>query len=802
MALKKIIGFFSLFVVSVSFAQQQHYSRWEKIKRGLGTARDVTYGAALRKTGIRFVTPAQVDAALEKPRDFDRFIRKYGKDVSVAKGVISRFEEGSEPLLKYALESRHPNAEALALRLIEKGAKPVQSYFDAYVTAIEQKRMPIIRALSAKNHPVSGKAFLAALNSDKEIKEYILERLKKTDAFINSAEYLEAAVIANDIGMVKFLLDRGASVDLADKRNGKTALHGASSIGNQDMINLLISRDANVHALTHEKETPLHFATNAAIAQILLQAKAEVDATDIHGLTPFFTHYGRGNKELNDVLLKAGASIKRTDRDGNSLLQRFLHNADVAIAILNTLPVNVNNKNRQGNTALHDAVRIGNQKLIDALLQKGAIINAANIKGTTPLMQAIAMGSKEIVRFLLDRGANISAIDASGNSALHYAFKSRPDLAMITILLDAGASVTAVNQAGRTPLHLTAKKGNYQIFILLTTGKAFDINLKDGDGNTVLHYAIPNENLVRYLIDRRAAPDITNGEQKTAFHLAVETPKKSEILRALMASPLSYDVDVKDARGDTPLYIATKNRDLDAAQLLVKKGANANKQNRLGDTPLHAAGSNSQMVGFLMQHGADPAIPNNRGIWPQKYEETREAIKRQKEEEARREQERQERMRPPAYSPESPTYVPPTPSAPPLELEKPYQPQPSAPPLEEPAQAYIPPEPSAPPLEKEELPRGDVPSREGDVVTPTLVLSADPEKAVEQIAKSFNLNLTSGPTAAADKLLLRYVAQQNTVGIRSVLRNQQVSPKALNAAKTIARNRNWSAVIEALNVKK
>lgn len=59
------------------------------------------------------------------------------------------------------------------------------------------------------------------------------------------------------------------------------------------------------------------------------------------------------------------------------------------------------------NQALNDAVYagVGDKAKVNALISKGANVNAKNGYGTTPLHLAASMGDKEIAELLISKGA-------------------------------------------------------------------------------------------------------------------------------------------------------------------------------------------------------------------------------------------------------------------------------------------------------------------------------------------------------------------------------------------------------------
>ena len=72
---------------------------------------------------------------------------------------------------------------------------------------------------------------------------------------------------------------------------------------------------------------------------------------------------------------------------------------------------------------------------------------------------------------------------------------------------------------------------------------------------------------------------------------------------------------VKDERGRTLLYIASRSGFYDTCELLLEKGASINVVQSSGSTPLHGAAfyGHTLVVGLLLQHGAKTDIRNRAG---------------------------------------------------------------------------------------------------------------------------------------------------------------------------------------------
>ena len=70
---------------------------------------------------------------------------------------------------------------------------------------------------------------------------------------------------------------------------------------------------------------------------------------------------------------------------------------------------------------LHSAAKRGDITAVNALLAKGAEVNAKDKDGRTALMYAAGNGHTETVETLLAKGAEVNAEDKGGRTALMYA---------------------------------------------------------------------------------------------------------------------------------------------------------------------------------------------------------------------------------------------------------------------------------------------------------------------------------------------------------------------------------------------
>jgi ankyrin repeat protein len=116
---------------------------------------------------------------------------------------------------------------------------------------------------------------------------------------------------------------------------------------------------------------------------------------------------------------------------------------------------------------LYSAVLRGQQDIIKLLLANGADINAKNKDGNTPLHETqAAVDAEAIINLLLDNGADINATNNQGNTLLNL-FTNGSHIRFVKLLVERGAQRDIKNSQGKTALDLARKSTNPEIKRLL-----------------------------------------------------------------------------------------------------------------------------------------------------------------------------------------------------------------------------------------------------------------------------------------------------------------------------------------------
>jgi len=274
---------------------------------------------------------------------------------------------------------------------------------------------------------------------------------------------------------------------------------------------------------------------------------------------------------------------------------------------------------------LLDAAERGDRAVAMQLLAKGANPNTPGPDGTTALMWAASNDDLELVRALIKAGANVTLKNQFGTSALTEAaiIGSAP---VIEALLKAGADPNTKNPEGETPLMAVARAGKVDAATRLLEAGA-DVNAKEEwGGQTALMWAAAQSQaeMVKLLAskgaDLNARGVIRQWERKVITEPRPKDMNKGgftpllyaaregcvECARHLVAA--GADRDLEDPERITPLNMALLNLHFEFAAFMIKAGADVDKWDLFGRSPLYMAADVSSLP--TKGNGAMAVIPS------------------------------------------------------------------------------------------------------------------------------------------------------------------------------------------------
>jgi len=248
---------------------------------------------------------------------------------------------------------------------------------------------------------------------------------------------LHYAANGQDVGLVNFLIDKGAKLELAGARV-KTPLHIAASNDRREIVGALLERGAALEARDDYQRTALILCARergqAATGRLLIEAGADVNAVDKFGSTALELAAWRGKADFVDLLLDKGARVPEGGRQWQGMLSQAASN--------------------------------GLANLFRGLIQKSQDLKAVDASGEWLLHAAAAGGSAEIVGLLLDNGFNPARPDRFGWTPLHYAARDgRTDAARILIERDAPLDIRTI--MGQTAYNVALERKMEAVSALL-----------------------------------------------------------------------------------------------------------------------------------------------------------------------------------------------------------------------------------------------------------------------------------------------------------------------------------------------
>lgn len=234
----------------------------------------------------------------------------------------------------------------------------------------------------------------------------------------------------------------------------------------------------------------------------------------------------------------------------------------------------------------------------------------------------------EQVKQCLEAGADVHARYDAGATVLHVAAGRTTEAAVIDVLIEAGADVNARDANGAVPLHAAAATSRQPEVVAALIAAGADPNARDAAGNTPLHASAASElpDVVLKLLELGADPSARNDEGRVADPADCEnwsTRAFAEVAdtgTAAGCAESGWDVNMRNADGDSPLHQAVRAMDTVMIASLLEIGADPDAANDEGTTPLETALTENPAWKKLVRGAvSDSGAVDNLATAPRRY---------------------------------------------------------------------------------------------------------------------------------------------------------------------------------------
>ncbi|XP_071098598.1 uncharacterized protein [Haliotis cracherodii] len=430
-----------------------------------------------------------------------------------------------------------------------------------------------------------------------------------------------------------------------------TSLQQAAAFGGSECVHLLteylLQKGVSPATFLNEAESNNYFSPNPSVLELALQYNdsADVITALLHagadarrknslGQTMLHIAAARMHSEYVQTLLKAGALIHETSRNGKTAFTDIYPygfesiESDTHVEIVKAFVEagsNINELDFNGRCCLLKAAIYQDFETVHYLCSKGADLNQKDTDGKSVLFDVLSMCEFEMIKYVIRLGGDISVLDSSGRSVMHYATKSgTAAVDLISYFKDVkNMPLDGVDKLGRNILFYAAGCGDEDVAELLVD-MGLDVNTRDREGATPLHVACGKDDslsntrvnscIITFFLEKCADPCVQDAGGDAPLHYAVMVSRSCEIVELLLEK--GADPNVQGKHGCTPLHCAVQERAKDIITTLLAKGADLSAKDIDGCTPLHYAArsyAGRENVKLLLGKGGNPSIKDKHG---------------------------------------------------------------------------------------------------------------------------------------------------------------------------------------------
>ncbi|XP_032488307.1 ankyrin repeat domain-containing protein 17 isoform X11 [Phocoena sinus] len=460
---------------------------------------------------------------------------------------------------------------------------------------------------------------LAACGGHVELAALLIERGASLEE-VNDEGYtplMEAAREGHE-EMVALLLGQGANINAQTEETQETALTLACCGGFLEVADFLIKAGADIELGC---STPLMEAAQEGHLELVkyllaagcvsnTTAGANVHATTATGDTALTYACENGHTDVADVLLQAGADLEHESEGGRTPLMKAARAGHVCtVQFLISKGANVNRTTANNDhTVLSLACAGGHLAVVELLLAHGADPTHRLKDGSTMLIEAAKGGHTSVVCYLLDYPNNLLSApppDVTQLTPPSHDLNRAPRVpvqALPMVVPPQEPDKPPANVATTLPIRNKAVSGRASAMSNTPT-HSIAASISQPQTPTPSPIISPSAMLPIYpAIDIDAQ---TESNHDTALTLACAGGHE-ELVQTLLERGAS--IEHRDKKGFTPLILAATAGHVGVVEILLDNGADIEAQSeRTKDTPLSLAcsGGRQEVVELLLARGAN-----------------------------------------------------------------------------------------------------------------------------------------------------------------------------------------------------
>ncbi|XP_039170258.1 ankyrin repeat-containing protein NPR4-like [Eucalyptus grandis] len=308
-----------------------------------------------------------------------------------------------------------------------------------------------------------------------------------------------------------------------ETRKGNSLVHLAAESGHEDFIKQVLRKCPQLVAKPNNScrecaqlvdkpdksccgaDTPLHIAARTRPFKVMETILSEAKLREGKATTETPCTQKMKEMENGGTARIITSLLSKTNGAGNTALHEALRNGNEKMGMLlwSEDEEMVGSVNKAGESALYVAAELGIEKVVKEMVkflesgrqcEEGVRDRALRgPEGQNPLHAAVLAGSRNCVEALINlQGSDmINKADDNGRTALHFAAKAgEKDIATRLLLTDPSSAYTKERTHGRTPLLEAASSGHLHVLREILEHCPDTVEVADDEGRNVVHLAL------------------------------------------------------------------------------------------------------------------------------------------------------------------------------------------------------------------------------------------------------------------------------------------------------------------------